>query len=206
MLITEDFKGASCDIYRLNDNIIASGKITTVFNDAIVVSDEHIVPVKPQTMVKMSIHGENVHSEMYVGLVESSDNGFVRVDKIQRFKDFNKREYFRLNVMINSRIQLRNSKNELTDNVILVKIRDLSLKGLLFVARDKTLLPGQKLDILLPLSETYSYTCTIRRKVDYYRSVGYGCSFDELDTKQEDCLCNYLFAQQRKEIVRLKRD
>lgn len=206
MLISESSKGLECDVYRLNDNIIASGTIKTILQDAVIISGKNIVPLKPQTLIKLVIHSEKNHADVLVGLVDNATEDYIRIHKLQRFKDFNKREYFRLNVMINSRIQLRNTKGELTDRVILVKVRDLSLRGIFFIARENDLLPGQQLDILLPLNDTYSYTCTIRRKVDYYRSVGYGCSFDELDSKQEDFLCNYLFAQQRKEIMRAKRD
>ena len=206
MLIPHNFVGAACDIFRMNDNIVASGNLEKITDDYVIVTDknENLTAIKPQTMVKVSIHPEDNQGDTFVGLVADSSSGFIKVGKIQRFSDFDKREYFRLNVMLNSRIQLRNSKGELTDTIIPIKVRDLSLRGIFFVAKDNMLLPGQEFDVLRPLSEIYNYTCTIRRKVDYYRSIGYGCSFGVLNNKQEDCLCRFLFEQQRKEILRAK--
>ena len=205
MLIDKSNQNAVCDIFRMNDNIVATGKLEKITDDYIAItSSGNIPPIKPQTLVKISIHQEHSQNLVVVGLVADASERFVRVIKIQDFKQFNKREYFRLNVMINSKIQLKDHSGILTDVVIPVKVRDLSLKGIFFVAKDNSLLPGDKLDIILPLNDSYTYSCTVRRKVDYYRSIGYGCSFDELTNKQEDCLCNYLFDQQRKEIMRFK--
>lgn len=206
MVMNYSYIGSSCDIYRMNDNIVASGVVSRIDEDYIIITGNsgNLALIKPQTMVKVAIRQDNTQSDVYVALIAGVNDNQVKVTKLQRFNDFDKREYFRLNVMINSRIQLRNAQGVITETIMPVKVRDLSLRGVFFVAKDNSLLPGQQFDIILPLSETYTYTCTIRRKVDYYRSIGYGCSFNSLDSKQEDCLCNYLFEQQRKEILRVK--
>jgi len=205
VLVEKSLESAVCDIYRMNDNIVATGILEKVADDYIAVTATgNIPPIKPQTLVKVAIHQEHSQNLVVVGLVADASERFVKVVKLQDFRQFNKREYFRLNVMINSRIQLKDRNGILTETIIPIKVRDLSLKGVFFVAKDDSLLPGDKLDVILPLSESYTYACTVRRKVDYYRSIGYGCSFDELTNKQEDCLCSYLFDQQRKEIMRFK--
>lgn len=204
MVVSSYCKDSPCDIYRLNDNIVASGKVKTIFEDGVVITGTNMMTIEPKTLIKIAIRRENAASEVYVGLVSDSSPELITIVRMQRFKEFNKREYFRLNVMINSRIQLCDADGNVTDAVIPVKVRDLSLTGIFFVAKNLNLEPGQRLEILLPLNDTYSYACTVKRKVDYYRSIGYGCSFDQLDNKQEDCLCNYLFEQQRKEIMRSK--
>ncbi len=193
-----------CDIYRLNDNIVASAVVKTIAETGIVVSGTNMVEIEPKTLLKISIRPQDRQAEVYVGLVSDSTPQMLTIVSMQQFKDFNKREYFRLNVMINSKIQLCDQNGNATEEVIPVKVRDLSLTGIFFVAKNLVIEPGQQLQILLPLNDTYSYPCTVRRRVDYYRSIGYGCSFNELDNKQEDCLCNYLFEQQRKEIMRTK--
>lgn len=194
-----------CDIYRLNDNIVASGTVKTITETGIVVAGTNMMTIETNTLIKISIRPEDYPTEVYVGLVSSSTPEMIAIIRMQRFKEFNKREYFRLNVMINSRIQLCDSEGNVMEPVIPVKVRDLSLTGIFFVGKNLNLEPGQQLEILLPLNETYSYSCTVKRKVDYYRSIGYGCVFNELNNKQEDCLCNYLFEQQRKEIMRIKK-
>ncbi len=194
-----------CDIYRLNDNIVASGTVKTITETGVVVAGTNMMTIENNTLIKISIRPESHPTEVYVGLVSSSTPELLAIVRIQRFKEFNKREYFRLNVMINSRIQLCDSEGNVMEPVIPVKVRDLSLTGIFFVGKNLNLEPGQQLEILLPLNETYSYSCTVKRKVDYYRSIGYGCVFNELNNKQEDCLCNYLFEQQRKEIMRTKK-
>ena len=194
-----------CDIYRLNDNIVASGTVKTITETGVVVAGTNMMTIETNTLIKISIRPESHPTEVYVGLVSSSTPELLAIVRIQRFKEFNKREYFRLNVMINSRIQLCDSEGNVMEPVIPVKVRDLSLTGIFFVGKNLNLEPGQQLEILLPLNETYSYSCTVKRKVDYYRSIGYGCVFNELNNKQEDCLCNYLFEQQRKEIMRTKK-
>lgn len=205
MVVSDYCIDSSCDVYRLNDNIVASGVVKTIAETGIVVAGTNMMTIEPKTLIKISIRPESHPTEVYVGLVSDSTPELLTVVSMQKFKEFNKREYFRLNVMINSRIQLCDSDGNLTDTVIPVKVRDLSLTGIFFVGKNLNLEPGQQLEILLPLNDTYSYSCTVKRKVDYYRSIGYGCEFDELDNKQEDCLCNYLFEQQRKEIMRSKK-
>lgn len=206
MLVSRKDIGSICDVYRLNDNIVATAHVQNVYDDSIVVTGNDMVVIKPNTVVKFSLReDQNSRSTTYVGLVIESSAESIELSKIQLFKDFNKREYFRLNVMLDTRVQVCDDDGNLSDTVLMAKVRDLSLTGILFAARDDSLEVGQHVEILLPLSETYTYPCTICRKVTYLRSTGYGCSFDDLDAKQEDCLCNYLFEQQRKEIQRTKR-
>lgn len=204
MVVSDYCIDCPCDIYRMNDNIVASAEVKTIAETGIVVAGVNMVEIEPKTLIKVSIRPKDRPVETYVGLVSDSTPDMITIVSMQQFKEFNKREYFRLNVMINSKIQIFDHNDRVIESSVPVKVRDLSLTGIFFVGRNLQLEPGQRVEILLPLNDTYSYSCTVKRKVDYYRSIGYGCEFDELNNKQEDCLCNYLFEQQRKEIMRSK--
>lgn len=207
MILSEQNLSRACEVLAVNGDIIATGRITEIVDKNVKVTNSvgNLPVFEGNTLVKLLIHNQENEGETFVALVYESTNESLTLTNFELLSNFEKREYFRLSMKIDTKCYIDDGTGELSEmKSFKVKVKDLSLRGA-FVVTNAILEENQKIYLVLPLSETEIYKCTVMRRVEYYKSVGYGCSFDKYTNKQEDLLCQYIFEEQRKMILKAKR-
>ncbi len=196
-----------CEVLAMNGDIVATGRISEANDKYIKITNSlgKMPLIDGNIFVKLLLHNQEDDTETFVGLVYQSTGEALLLTNVELLSDIEKREYFRVSVKLDTKCYIDDGSGELDEmKSFKVKVRDLSLKGA-FVVTNAILESDQKVYLVLPLSETKIFSCTVKRKVEYYKSTGYGCSFEKYTNQQEDLLCQYIFDEQRKMILKAKR-
>ncbi len=195
-----------CEVLTMNGDIIATGRISEITDKGVKITNSVGVMalLDGNMMVKLLVHNNESDDEVFVALVYSSSPTELHLSNIELLANLEKREYFRVSVKINTKCYIDDGSGELDEiKSFKVKVRDLSLRGSLIVT-NASLEENQSLYIVLPLSRPEIFKCTVKRRIKYLRSEGYGCEFGEYTSMQEDLLCQYIFEEQRKMILKAK--
>lgn len=196
-----------CEVQTMKGEVIATGRISEITEKGLKISNNvgEMPIIEVNILVKLLIHKQSEDGETFVALVFSSTSEELALTNIEVLTNFEKREYFRVAMKLDTKCYIDDGSGELDERKSFkVKVRDLSLRGA-FIVTNAVLEDKQKVALVLPLSETEIFKCTIMRRVDYYKSVGYGCCFEKYTTTQEDLLCQFIFEEQRKIILKAKR-
>ncbi|MEG0979185.1 MAG: PilZ domain-containing protein [Oscillospiraceae bacterium] len=197
-----------CEILAMNGEIIATGRISEITEKQvkIVNSIGNMAVLEGNMLIKVLVHNQVNDGETFVALVYSSNADELIITNVEVLSNFEKREYFRVGMKLDTKCYIDEGSGELDEmNSFKVKVRDLSLRGA-FIVTNAILEDNQRLFLVLPLAETEIFKCTLKRKVNYYnKSVGYGCCFEKYTNKQEDLLCQFIFEEQRKLILKAKK-
>lgn len=186
------------------------GYISAFVDDGIQISSkEDALPlIHCNSTVKISILNSTLGFKVLIGRVYLSTASFIRIVDAQNAMDYEKRNFFRVKVNINSKaFPVTPTENgSISQEPIKIHLRDISLSGLFFVS-DSNLAVEDKLIVSLNLYNTaVSLLCKIIRKipVEMGTADGYGCEFLDNTGKQFDLLCKYLFDCQREQIAIMK--
>lgn len=186
------------------------GYISDFVGDGIQISSkEDALPlIHCNTTVKISILNSTLGFKVLIGRVYLSTASFIRIVDAQNAMDYEKRNFFRVKVNIDSKaFPVTPAENgSISQEPIKIHLRDISLSGLFFVS-DSNLAVEDKLIVSLNLYDTaVSLLCKIIRKipVEMGTADGYGCEFLDNTGKQFDLLCKYLFDCQREQIAIMK--
>lgn len=189
---------------------ILMGYISDFVGDGIQISSkEDALPlIHCNTTVKISILNSTLGFKVLIGRVYLSTASFIRIVDAQNAMDYEKRNFFRVKVNIDSKaFPVTPAENgSISQEPIKIHLRDISLSGLFFVS-DSNLAVEDKLIVSLNLYDTaVSLLCKIIRKipVEMGTADGYGCEFLDNTGKQFDLLCKYLFDCQREQIAIMK--
>lgn len=206
MQLSKDMLSSLCEITTLDNELLASGDISEITEKYVEIINPNgkMAEIEENILVKLVIHDKDYN--VYAASVYLSDEKHLRLSGLEDYSSFEKREYFRVNVLMDTRGYFYtgegtppyNTKEPFRLNII-----DLSLTGLMFNTKTK-LEMGQRIGILLPLSEIEIFDCKIRRVIELSNIHGYGCEFIKNTNKQENLLCNYIFEEQRKLILKKK--
>lgn len=208
--ISEQYLLSPCEIRSMENAPILMGYISKFVNDGIQIeSKEDCLPlIHCNSTVKISVLNSTLGFKVLIGRVYLSTGEFIRIVDVQNAMDYEKRQFFRVKVTVNTTaFPVAPAENgSISENPIKVHIRDISLSGLFFVS-DFNLDIGDKLIVSMNLYDTaVSLLCKVIRKfpVEMGTADGYGCEFLDNTGKQFDLLCKYLFDCQREQIQLMK--
>ncbi len=195
-----------CKILTTDGDIIATGRISKIEENSVKISNKagEMPVLDSNTIIKFLVHKDEEDDEVFVALVNSSTEHSVSLKNIELLTNIEKRECFRVSVSMATKCYPDNGSGGLDESkAFKVKVRDLSLRGTLIITGED-LEENDKIYIVLPLSKTEIFKLTVKRKITYLDSVGYGCEFDKYGYTQEDVLCQFVFEEQRKLISKTK--
>lgn len=204
MKISDNSIGRISEVLDNNGKIVATGRIVDVNDKHIkiesVVGEMSLLELN--SIVKLRVYGNNKEFQTFDSRVKQSSRSGLYLSDGELLSNEEKREFFRVSVNLHTKAYPHKQLDE--DKAFKVKVRDLSIRGC-FVATDIELHQGDKINLVLPLLRTEVYDCTVMRKVENDKGVGYGCSFDKFTSRQEDLICEFIFEEQRKMISKTKR-
>lgn len=206
MLLSKDMISSLCEITTLDNELLASGDISEISEKYVEIINPNgkMTEIEKNILVKLIIH--NKEYNVYAASVYSSDEKCLKLSGLEDYTNFEKREYFRVNVFMDTRGYFYTGKGDPPYNTkepFRLNVIDLSLTGLMFNTKTK-LEMDQQIGILLPLHEIEIFNCRIKRIIELSNIGGYGCEFIKNTNKQENLLCNFIFEEQRKLIIKKK--
>ena len=206
MNISKENVDSVCEILANNGDIVATGRIVDINDKHVKITNSvgEMAILRTDTIVKLRIHNPYGDIETYDARVrQSARNGLYLTDLVL-LSEQEKREYFRVAVKLHTKAYPYTESDELKEsNAFRVKVKDLSLRGC-FISTNAPIREGDRIKLILPLHKIEVYDCTVMRKVEVFKSSGYGCSFAKFTTQQEDLICQYIFEEQRKMILKAK--
>lgn len=209
MLLNEDFLAAHCEVKTMSNQLLAAGILLEIGDGELSVgvkrNSKETMPLIPySTRVKLVVYRRGNEPKTYCGIVYVSNEFFARMTQVEQLADYEKRNFFRVNVAMHTSANFRNAQTGAMEAVA-VDIKDISLGGLAFCA-NHAFRVGQHLEILLSLldAKEYYFECKVVRIVpaEDGGSPIYGCSFENVADNTSADLCAFLFQQQRLELHR----
>jgi hypothetical protein len=201
--ISESYLYSICEINTLSNKLITTGYLGDILNEAIQISNNNdFLPILHcNTPVKINIYNNTLGYKVLIGKVFLSAPDMMQITDIQNLTDFERRNYFRLEVEINTQAYLIEEDMPDREHPIDITVTDLSLSGI-FISTREYFEAGQKFVATLSLYDMkVPFRCQVQRQqsVDYSHN-GYGCAFLDSSSRQFDLLCNYIFDKQREQI------
>lgn len=212
--ISEKYLQSPCEVRSMENTPILMGYLSEFVEDGIQISskEDHLPLIHCNSTVKISVMNNTLGFKILIGRVYLSTDDFLRVVDVQTAMDYEKRNFFRVKVSVDTEAFPVPAVAE-TDDVSLpmrepirIRIRDISLSGIFFISSCSMDI-GDQLIVNMELYGTVvSLLCKIMRKipVELGTEDGYGCEFLDNSGKQFDLLCRYLFDCQREQIQTMK--
>ncbi|QAT50665.1 PilZ domain-containing protein [Caproiciproducens sp. NJN-50] len=208
--IPEDYLRSPCEVKAMDNKPILTGYLGWIGEDGIqIVNKAEPLPiVHCNTTVRISVFSTALGFRVLVGKVYLSSPEFIRISDVQSLADYEKRNFFRVRVDIETEAFPENEEGEIRkgSEAIAVSIKDLSLSGLYFFSSRK-LEVGDRLSVRLSLYDSAVFlSCRVVRRLLLERAQedGYGCEFLNNSGPKGDLLCKYLFDCQREQIRTMK--
>lgn len=201
--IAKEYLYSPCEIKTLTNRLLATGSLGGILEDALqIVNNLDFLPTLHCNMqVKVSIYNSTLGFKVLVGKVFLSTSDMMQITDIQSLADFERRNFFRLDVSIAAKAFLINEDLSEDKDSFDITVTDLSLSGI-FIHTQQSLEAGHMFVTTLKLSELdISFRCQVQREqpVDFPYN-GYGCAFCGSSNRHYDLLCKYIFEMQREQI------
>jgi PilZ domain. len=204
--IPENYLQSVCEIRTPEGRVICIGILEEMSDETIQIrKNAEILPILHcDTFVDIHVLHKTLESKSLVGKVYLSTPDMMRIIEVQNLSDFERRNFFRLKVSMDTQAYiLPQGESEAAEAIQLfpVRVTDLSLSGC-FLEAQKKLELGDRLVAAFPLTDSrLSFTCQVQRiPPSEGRYNGYGCMFVEMAKRQSDLLCTYIFEKQREQI------
>lgn len=208
--IPEDYLRSPCEVKAMDNKPILTGYLGSIGENEIQITNEAepLPVVHCNTTVRISVFSSALGFRVLVGKVYLSSPEFIRISDVQSLADYEKRNFFRVRVEIETKAFPENEEGKVQKDgtAIAVSIRDLSLSGLYFFSSRKLKI-GDRLSVRLNLCDsTVLLSCRVVRRLVTERAQenGYGCEFLGNSGPKGDLLCKYLFDCQREQIRTMK--
>lgn len=202
-VIAEKYLNSLCDIRNQNNDIVARGRITQITDYYLEVTykDNMNVLLIADTIVKINIINETVGSKVYMGRVYVGSDTQIRLIEIVTLMDFEKRDYFRINIyehalMFKTPVTVEEAISGIIDSYE-ITINNISLCGLFFLSTER-FHQEEMVYIMLDLSIGKTVLqCKVHRiSHDYPEKIGYGCEFVGLRSGVSDSLYRFIHQKQ----------
>lgn len=192
-----------CELRTQNNDPLAKGHITDINNEylEITFSEDSRVILVAETLVKINIFNETLGPKVFIGRVYIGSDKKIRLIEIVTLMDFEKRDFFRINIYQQAAMYTEKLTVEetyiTTQTMHQITINNISLSGLFFLST-VNFEPGDFAYIMLELATgNYIFECKIFRVTnDFPEKIGYGCEFSKLPTKITDSLYRYIHEKQ----------
>lgn len=208
--IPQDYLRSPCEVKAMDNKPILTGYLGWIGENEIqIINEAEPLPVVHcNTTVRISVFSSVLGFRVLVGKVYLSSPEFIRISDVQSLADYEKRNFFRVKVEIETEAFPENEEGRIRKDgtAIAVSIRDLSLSGLYFFSSRKLEI-GERLSVRLNLNDsTVFLSCRVVRRLVMERAQedGYGCEFFGNSGPKGDLLCKYLFDRQREQIRTMK--
>lgn len=211
--IPEGYKGSVCEVKTLKNKLLTTGSVDEIGETSIKLANpgDSIDIITYKTKVKVGIFNSQLGFKVVIGSVYISTKEFLLIEDVQSITEFEKREFFRMDVKIPGR--LIESSEESLDAVKFedVLVENISLGGILFSvdSAKKVFENGGKLFLGIDFPQGRDvFQCTVCRIIkDDLPLIRYGCRFDNCSSRQEDLLWRFILSKQQEEIrkARLKK-
>lgn len=212
--ISEQYVRSPCEIKAMENVPILSGYIKGINDDGLVIcgKTDDLPIIHCNTAVKVDIFNSILGFRVLVGVVFVSAKELLKVVDLQSVSDYEKRQFFRVRVEINTEVYKvdEETEDECREQRFPIKIRDLSLSGALFSSDSKY---GLQLDDRICINLVlYEKKTAILAKIvrliknDVDGMDNFGCEFLDNTGRQFDMLSRYLFDCQREQIQFLKQN
>ena len=206
--IAIEYLYSSCEVKTLSNKLLATGSLSSILDGSIQIGEnlDSLPTLHCNMAVKVSIYNSTLGFKVLVGKIFLSTSEMMKITDIQSLSEFERRNFFRLDVDIpvQGYLILDNSSQDV--NPFELTVTDLSLSGI-FISTIQSLEAGQLFVTSLTLYDTsLPFRCQVQREQPFdYPYNGYGCAFLDNSRFQSDLLCKYIFEKQREQI-RLSRD
>lgn len=200
--ISSSYINSICEVKTIKNERIAKGTITEINDEYLEVTyRDEIHLLTPDTKVKISIMNEKLGFKVVVGKVYVGTNNFVRIIEVITLMDFEKRDFFRVDISEKALIykeevsafEVNFTSIPSTD----ILISNISLCGAFFICKEQLNLEDN-IYLLLELSKGKEvFPCAIKRiSQNEDKTYGYGCQFIDQTQQQSDELYKYIFDKQ----------
>lgn len=192
-----------CELKTQNNDAIANGNITEITSEYLEITfkvDTKII-LHPETLIKICITNSAIGGKIFIGRVYIGSEHQIRLTEIVTLMDFEKREFFRINIYENAIIY----KNPITieetyttsQQFYPIKIDNISLSGIFFLS-DQNFQVGDKVYVILELAtgKTVFESKIYRVNDNLPEKKGYGCEFGKLSSRMSDLLYRYIHKKQ----------
>lgn len=201
--ISKSYIGSLCEIKTINNNLLTSGYIEVINDEYIEIRFREDIKmlIQADILVKVSIINEKLGFKVIVGKVYVGTNDFVRIIEVVTLMDFEKREFFRINIFEHASLYLNPVTADETfytrEPSVKILINNISLNGVYFISKDKFNI-GTKLYLLLEItSGRIVFPCIVQRLTNEIEDKwGHGCEFVDYNQRQSDQLYKFIFEKQ----------
>ncbi|HHV31950.1 PilZ domain-containing protein [Caproiciproducens sp. LBM24188] len=207
--LSKEYCNSVCEISSPQGESICSGLLEKIEDESIQLKNQEddILPiVHCDTFVNIHVLSKSLESKSMVGRVYLSTSQMMRLIDVQNLSDFERRDFFRLKIGMETQAYLLKPNTNETIELFPIKVTNLSLSGC-FIETRKQLEIGRRFVATFPLTDAkLSFTCQVQRmkKMDDLNN-GYGCTFLEPTKRQIDLLCQFIFEKQR-ELIQKSRN
>lgn len=216
--LTEDYEGCVCEIKSLQNDLLATGVINLIDDtgvEVIGIDGEKLPLLHYNLPVKFTVFNNEKGFRMLVGTIYISSDWLLRIADPEELQSFERRTFFRINVETTALLRpVKDTKAtleeiEATSAPIEVKLRDVSLGGVMIETPDTFIMGTNYLVEFCLVNVVRKFRCVIKRNAGEGSSFRhynrYGCTFVDFSAAQQDSLCRDLFHIQRLELKK-KRD
>lgn len=209
-VIPAEYRNSICEIKNSQNETINTGYVTAITDEYLEITfkeEDHKVLIA-NTLMKVIVTNDALGSKVYIGRVYIGSTKKIRFTEIVSLMDFEKREFFRINIFQHADLYLDELTVEQSYIDLFEKhdiiINNISLNGLFFYSK-RSFVINEKIYIALELTIGKTiFPCRIFRITNEDDRIGYGCKFEKLSTRVSDSLYRYIFEKQRELIQRTK--
>ena len=201
-------KGTACKIYSYTSNLICIGKIDSIENDFINVSKtKYNFPIYPRGSSVAIVSQHNTDHVIYKASVSTSSASSLVLNDIAVLTSQNRRNFFRVNVNIDTYCTVQSSYDQLT---LPIFIHNISCSGLL-LETSETLEIDSILNIEIPIDNKKSFKLNVKVlrivNMDSDETFYFGCEFIDNTNKSIDLLYSQVLKYEQQMIsLLLKQD
>jgi len=210
LAISESYINSLCELKTLENRVLCAGYINEINDEGVEIKfrDDTKILIPANTLIKVSVYNEKLGFKVLIGKVYIGTDDFVRLVDVVSIIDFEKREFFRINIFENVTLYKHSIESEeiemTTQPSITVLINNISLCGVCFNSVEKFDI-GENVYILLDLPKSPTIFCCVIQRSFYDDGVyGYGCEFTDYKQQQVDELYKFIYIKQVEFLKRAK--
>ena len=208
--------GMLLEVLNASNEVLFRARVTDFDGEAIRIENDtgdRLPPVVYNTEFKLRGHLKDDRRVVYHGTVCGSTETMWKMDQLDNWFTWEKREYFRQNISVAAavtRVKWDGDAQEdppRKEEIFNCKLLDVSGGGVL-LACDASYSRGDQLRIgnaeILPDMEPFAFRCSVRRVQQARYTNLYGCQFLSMSPSEQDRLVRAIFTLQREEAKRLR--